>query len=192
MIEKLIDELKQNPKQMAMAAAAAAFIALVVYLNFILVPQVSGTFKSVVNMNKAQSELKAAQTDAARIPRLKESMASFEEKVNKYEKMLPAQQEIPSLLENLSGMAKDSNIKIVGIMPVSAKEEKAAKEQIYKEQPILISAKSGYHELGRFLSNLESSDRFIKVADIQIKSSANSPKKHDVELLVLTYILVKR
>ena len=88
-------------------------------------------------------------------------------------------------------MAKSANTKIVGIMPVTGKEEKAEKNQIYKEIPILISAKSGYHELGRFLNSLENSDRFMKVGDMHIRANPATPKKHDVELLVLTYILLK-
>lgn len=191
-MNKIISDLKNNPKQMLVVIAGVSFILIVLYLNFILIPQVGGVFGGIMRMSKAQSDLRSAQTDVARIPKIKQSIASFEEKVNTYEKMLPAQQEIPSLLENLSNMAKDSSIKIVGITPVSVKEEKLNKDQIYKEQPILISAKSGYHELGKFLNNLENSDRFMKVADIQIKSSPAAPKKHDVELLVLTYILVKR
>jgi Tfp pilus assembly protein PilO len=96
-------------------------------------------------------------------------------------------------LENLSEMAKDSNIKIVGIVPAISyfKDDKSAnKSQIYREIPILITAKSGYHELGHFLNNLENADRFMKVADIDIKSNKTSPKKHDVELMVCTYILL--
>ena len=192
MIDRILTELKNNPKQMILFVAAAALIMVILYLNFVLIPQVVGAFGAVMRMNKAQSELNSAQTDAARIATLKKSIVSFEAKVDKYEKMLPAQQEIPSLLESLSDMAKSSGIKIVGIMPVAAKEEKFQKEQIYKETPILISAKSGYHELGRFVSDMENSDRFMKVADIQIKVSAATPKKHDVELLVLTYVLLKR
>ena len=48
-----------------------------------------------------------------------------------------------------------------------------------------------YPSLRKFLSSMENSDRFMKVADIQIKSNAQSPKKHDVEILVLTYVLLR-
>lgn len=192
MISKIISDLKANPRQMMILAAGSSFIILVLYINFLLVPQVSGVVGGIMRMNKAQAELRTAQTEGARIPQLRESIESFQEKVDKYENMLPAQQEIPSLLENLSNMARDSGIKIVGITPVATAEDRPGKDQIYKEQPILISAKSGYHELGRFIDNLENSSRFMKVGNIQIKASSASPKKHDVELLVLTYILLKR
>ena len=41
------------------------------------------------------------------------------------------------------------------------------------------------------MAKLEDADRFMKVADIDIKANKATPKKHDVELLVLTYVLAK-
>ena len=38
--------------------------------------------------------------------------------------------------------------------------------------------------------NLESSDRFMKIADIEIRANKTAPKKHDIELLILTYVLL--
>ena len=73
----------------------------------------------------------------------------------------------------------------------SKKEEKKQALQVYQEIPILITAKSGYHELGQFLAKLENAERFMKVVGMTIKSNKATPKKHDAELLVLTYILTK-
>jgi len=188
---KLPEDLTSNKKKLILLIGVIVVLVTVVYFNFILVPQVTWVIKSVMNMGKANSELSSARADITKIGKLKDGMVLLEEKVDKYEKMLPAEQEIPSLLENLSVMARNSGIKIVGIVPIERKDEKVDKNRIYKEIPILISAKSGYHELGRFLSNLENADRFMKVADIDIKSNAASPKKHDVELMVLTYALLR-
>jgi hypothetical protein len=52
----------------------------------------------------------------------------------------------------------------------------------------MISARAGYHELGKFMSTLENSGRFMKCADMRMKANTSNPKKHDVELLVLTYV----
>jgi type IV pilus assembly protein PilO len=188
---KIPEDMRSNQKQLMLLFALVALTAAILYVNFILIPQVSGVAGSLMKMSGAQARLNGAQADAARIQALRDSMASVSEKVELYEKMLPAEKEIPSLLENLSAMAKSSGVKIVGITPVSLQEESRVKKQVYKEIPIQISAKSGFHELGAFLSNLEGADRFMKVSDIQIKSNSSSPKKHDVELMVLTYVLAK-
>ena len=188
---KLPEDLTANKKKLMVLVGVIAILIVVVYFNFILAPQTMWVIKSVSNMSKSRSDLANARADITKIEKLRTDMTSFEEKVDKYEKMLPAEQEIPSLLENLSAMARNSGIKIVGITPVVSKDEKVDKNRIYKEIPILISAKSGYHELGRFLSALENADRFMKVADMEIKSNTTSPKKHDVELMVLTYALLR-
>ncbi len=183
-------DLKDKKTQIMVLAGLLSILAVIIYVSFILLPQIERVFEAVGQASKAGADLKVAQDNIANTPKYKANLDVYEEKVDRYEKMLPAKQEIPALLESLSSMAKSSDVKIVGIMPVIGKEDKAKKGQIYKEIPILINAKSGYHELGKFLSGMENADRFMKVSDIQIKANIQSPRKHDVEILVLTYILL--
>lgn len=184
---KLPEGLDKNKKRVIILIALAALFMVIVYFNFVLKPHITGCVSTVIKMNKLHSDLKHAEADIRNIGKYKSNLDAYREKVERYEKMLPAEQEVPNLLGSLSGMAKSSSVKIVGITPAVTKQ--AQKGQIYQEIPILISAKSGYHELGRFLDNLENSDRFMKVADIAIKSNPATPRKHDVELLILTYVL---
>ena len=181
----------KNKTQVIALIGAVVLITAVVYLNFILKPQVTGVAREIIKKNKLTRELKDAEGDVGRIGSLRKDIESHNKKIERYEKMLPAEQEIPTLLENLSDMARASNVKIVGITPSITKSENTQSNKTYEEIPILISAKSGYHELGNFLAKLENSDRFMKVVDIKIRSSAATPKRHDVDLLVLTYILLK-
>ena len=64
------------------------------------------------------------------------------------------------------------------------------KAKAYQEIPIMISARSGYHELGSFISKLENADRFMEVSDIKLKANSANFRKHNVELIVSTYLLV--
>lgn len=171
-------------------AMLLSLVICVAYISLFLKPQAAGLAGVMGGIKKVSSDLKAAEANIARVESFKKSIAAYNEKVGRYEKTLPTEQGIPRLLEDLSEMARDSNMKIVGIVPV-AKDDKGQRSQTYQEIPIIMSAKSGYHELGRFLTGLENSDRFMKVADIQIKSTRAMPKKHDVELLVLTYVLLE-
>jgi Tfp pilus assembly protein PilO len=123
--------------------------------------------------------------------RRRTSIASYDEKIGRYGDLLPTEEGIPTLLESLSEMARSSGMKIVSIEPVEERDNKALRGQAYQAIPIRMNARAGYHELGKFFSTLENSERFIKIADMRIKTNAASPKKHDVELLVLTYILLE-
>lgn len=183
-------DLKDKKTQIMILAGLLSILAVIIYVGFILAPQVERVFQAMGRASKISADLKITQDNIANMPKFKANLAVYEEKVDRYEKMLPAKQEIPDLLEILSNMAKSSDVKIIGIMPVIGKEDTDKKNQIYKEIPILINAKSGYHELGKFMSDMESADRFMKVSDIQIKSNSQSPRKHDVDILVLTYTLL--
>jgi len=182
----------KNPKhQIVILAALIAILAVILYFTLLLKPQVERVIGTVIKNHKMKVELKSMESEIANIARYRKEAGAYKDKVERYERMLPAEQEIPSLLENLSGMARSSGVKIVGITPVSISQEKMREGNIYQEIPILISAKSGYHELGSFMDKLEDSDRFMKVADIEINANKSSPRKHDLEVLILTYVLLK-
>lgn len=186
-------DFKSKRTQILLLIVLVSFMIAAAYFYFVFVPQVKRVFKVTVSAGRMKSDLRSARVVIKDFEKLKSDLKERSQKVDSYEKKLPAEQEIPALLENLSNMAKDSDIKIIGIVPAMSyfKDDKSVeKNQIYREIPILITAKSGYHELGHFLNNLENSDRFMKVVDIGIKANKITPKKHDVELMVCTYILL--
>lgn len=186
-------DFKNTQTQQILVAGLIFLITFVLYLYFVFVPQFVRVPTLFRKVSKITAELKSAKSTGAEMEGLKKKLMEYNEKVEWYEKKLPVEREIPNLLENLSDMAKGSNIKITSIMPAQASPENNAQRQskLYQEIPIRITAKSGYHELGRFLSNLENSDRFMKVTDIEIKANKASPKQHDIDLTVCTYILFK-
>lgn len=188
---KFTFDFQKNKKQTAILVALAAALALLAYLNFILIPHAASVISAFGKISRQKAEVKGMKADISMIGKLKNDLAGYDGRIERYIKMLPAEQEIPSLLESLAVMARDSNVRIVAITPVSGKEAEGEKGRVYQEMPIQISARSGYHELGRFLANLESSPRFMKVVDIEIRGNKTAPKKHDIDLMLTTYVLVK-
>jgi Tfp pilus assembly protein PilO len=197
-ISALIANVKKDPKQM-MIAVSAVVVALLLDLNFLLKPQVVDVLGSAGKLSKVSADLKDARSDVAKIGSMKKAVEAYKEKIGKYEKTLPGERGIPDLLESLSGMAKSANMRIAGIVPVALVEPAApvgksgpkGESRAYKEIPIAITAKSGYHELGRFLASLENCDRFMKVSDMRIMANEESPNKHHVDIKVVTYVLLE-
>ncbi|MDD5437294.1 MAG: type 4a pilus biogenesis protein PilO [Candidatus Omnitrophica bacterium] len=178
----------KNTRQVILIAVAAGAAVLFIYVKFLLIPQIQNGAGQFEKARRLRAEVAATERDVASIEGLKKQMMQYHTKIESYERMLPVEQEIPKLLEDLSNMAKRSGVKIVGITPLQSDEE--AREGIYQEIPILINAKSGYHELGKFLSELENASRFMKVVDIAIKENRAAPKRHEIEVLVATYKLI--
>jgi type IV pilus assembly protein PilO len=171
----------------------SSVVFFVVYLLLFLWPQLARIGDIFAKMGETKAYLETIALNVARIDQFRHKVEAYKNKISSYEKRLPAEREIPALLEDLSNMAKTSGIKILSITPVVAppREGRARKDQIYQEMPIMITAKSGYHELGQFLASLENASRLMKVVDIDIKANKATPRKHDVELVVSTFILLK-
>ena len=182
--------IKKNPKQLTIAMIAAALAALLLFVYFLLMPQLTRLGTLVGKASKAKLELRSAKVSISNIDKFKNDIEKFSAKIDLYEKKLPAEQEMPSLLEELNSMAKKSNLDIISITP-SAPRVEGAQRAAYQEFLIKVSARCGYHELGNFLTDLENADRFMKLVDISIKANENTPKRHSVELMVATYILLK-
>jgi|GEM_PF-3625777 Tfp pilus assembly protein PilO len=188
-IKDIFSGLKKEQKQMLVLAVIVTVVMLFVYVNMLLKPQLEGLFNTAGRVGKLKADVKKAESDIARIGQLKKSMASYSEKMDRYGEVLPAEESMPALLESLADMARSSNMKIVGVAPIEDRSGKPVRGQAYKSMPIAVNARAGFHELGKFFSAIENSGRFMKVADISIKSNKASPKKHDVELVVVTYTL---
>jgi len=187
---KIPFDLKKNKKQVMIFVVLIFLISIFIYFKCCFGPQIARVSGLLSKVGKTNQDLKSAMSDISMIEKYKSNIEAYKAKVERYEKTLPAEQEIPSLLETLSRMAKSSNIKISALTPVSGSGKGGETTHTYREIPILISAKSGYHELGQFLSAMENSDRFMKVVDIDIRANNTTPRKHDVELLICTYILL--
>lgn len=184
--------LDKKQLQTVILITLVSLIVFLAYLYLLLMPQISRVIETCGRLVKTKSALADTGGEAAKISELKREIGMRQDKMTRYEKMFPPDQPISGLLENLSTMARNSNVKITAITPETARAPSAQKDKVYQTISIRINAKSGYHELGNFLARLEGSDKFMKVGDIDIRAAAGSPKKHDVELLIFTYKLIKK
>ena len=96
------------------------------------------------------------------------------------------QKEFPVFLELISALAKKNNIKIIAIEPQAMIDNP---DLFYMEFPVLIDALCGYHDLGRFINNLEDAKIFMKIKDIKIANDDIIPKQHNVFLNISTFCL---
>ena len=89
-------------------------------------------------------------------------------------------------------MARSAGVKITKIIPVKRSRgdlKGNAHPDIYSQQRILINAQCGYHQLGTFIGELESAERFMEISDIKIEVGKLNPKRHKVQLVVNTFLL---
>ena len=90
----------------------------------------------------------------------------------------------PALLEDLSKEAQRSGVKLTALKP---SENAEGGKSLYSRLPIEIKAMAGAHELGQFLSNLETGKTFFRVKDLRVTMNPQNERKHLVQLSLETY-----
>ncbi|MFC1667734.1 type 4a pilus biogenesis protein PilO [Candidatus Omnitrophota bacterium] len=164
---------------------------LMLYYNFLLRPQFRTFIVNNREFRAVRGRVVGARALIANESRIKKQYENVKKESGIFEKRLPAQDEIPSLLEDFSNIAEFSGVKILKIKPLELPDDVYGYEagaRLYSEVPILIEARSSYHQCGVFINKIENMDRFIKINGIDIRSSSRDPRHHDIRLKLVTYI----
>jgi len=104
----------------------------------------------------------------------------------KKSKRIIKEDELPALLRDISEVAKTNNLKINQIKPAIdfTKTDKSSPTECL----ITINLSGGYHQLGRFLANLENAPQFLSVEELKITARQDDYLLHIINLVLKTYI----
>jgi uncharacterized protein YxeA len=106
-----------------------------------------------------------------------ENIAILEKKAEAYKKVF-VKKDLASVMDTLSGIAKDTAVKIISVKP-SVEET----QDNYTAFPFLITLDApSYHALGDFISKIENHKDIFLVNDIVINSVALNPDAPDANV----------
>lgn len=176
---------KRNTREKIMIIALAA--AIVVFLDYWLFihPVVQVFSNTLPQLSLLESDARSYQSDIQNRGKIKQSWADAKARLAESELQFVAPDELPALLENLSKLALGSNVKILSLK--TGEPQEAGSSGRYTRVPVRMSAVAGTHELGNFLSRLESGRTFFKVEDLKIMAQQADPKRHQIELVLEVY-----
>ncbi len=191
-MKKLDVKLAKSKRERALISVLIIILIAGGYFHIFLRPAI----KKLVTLIPEVASLKNDLQDARFLMGQKASIDGQNKKLllmmDEYQKIFPRQQEIQKILEDLSNIANESDVKIVGIRPFSEKGIGTKIVDIYKEIPVEIVARSGYHELGEFLQRLETGGRVIIVKGFKIDSNPHNVKKQKKRLIASTYVSITK
>lgn len=120
---------------------------------------------------------------AVNLPAYTEQMKEMKQTFGVMLQQLPNGSEVPDLLVDISQAALGRGLKIVTFAPAAEKPV-----DFYAEDPINITVKGTYHELGEFVSDLSALPRIVTVDNIQIASpTAATTSDLTMSLVAKTY-----
>ncbi len=162
-------------------------------LALILVPIVVGyAFYNFV-IKSEQTELNAKQAQVVTYQRRVDSMkkvlespdnlrrerAILEEQYQELNALLPDQENVSLLLDQLNSIEQDSKVYMVGFEALETIEPSGAS---YRANQYLLTFESGFHQFSQFLSHAMSLPRILSFSDVVIQPNTNvTPEQGEYE-----------
>jgi Tfp pilus assembly protein PilO len=182
-----INTFELDNKKLLAIILCSLFI-LYIDLNFLMKTQL----KSLGALNKKITQLKkdlgAFKKDSTTIQDLKNKKAT---PLLKAKKLISDEQAV-SLLQDISNLANKNDIAVIHLKPSKdlSGSPQAKAPGIENSVPLTISLEltCGYHNLGRFINDLENSTIFIAVQEIKIASQSQDYLRQRVSLILRTYV----
>ncbi len=142
-----------------------------------LTPQISSLENDLKNLNRDLENMRAAKGN----PALEAGKA-----VNKPAKLI-TESRVSGLLQDISSAANKFDVKIIQIRPSRETGKSVIPGDKFTAILINLDLISDYHNLGKFINNLESSPVFMGVAELKISTRMPDYLKQKVSLVIRTY-----
>ena len=187
---RALERLELDNKKIILIILFSVFV-LYLDINFVFKNQLQALEKIEPVIVGLKKDLENLKSDLGKMQELKKKQIEPSQKALKAKKIIPSEQ-LASLLQNLSDIANKNDVKIEQIKPV--KDTQISKQDklpgMDKFQPVLITLglTSDYHNLGKFINDIESGQIFISVESAKITSQQADFFKQKVNLVLKTYV----
>lgn len=122
------------------------------------------TYKELVNSEtELRTEFENKQQQAATLPKYRAQLYTMEERFGNMLRQLPAQNQMPGLLEDISKTGVASGLTFKLFAP-----QTQVVHDFYVELPINIEVVGTYHQLAIFLSRVAQMSRIVTLHDFEI------------------------
>ncbi len=109
------------------------------------------------------TELNKLEALAGKIPDLQKAIATLDDKFEKATKRVPEKREIPSLLTNVSGLARESRLQVLTFKPLPE-----VMESFYARVPVEISISGSFHDVAAFFDRVSKLPRIVNISNISM------------------------
>ena len=147
-------------------AILGVVIVLIVgsFVWFLYLPEYEQLGALEQELARVEAELIQKQQIASNLPKFKEEFAKMEKLLEKALTQLPNKSEIPTLLTNLSTLAKDSGLDVKKFQPKGE-----VPKGFFAEVPNVLSLEGSYHDFALFAQSVGELSRIVNISELQMK-----------------------
>jgi type IV pilus assembly protein PilO len=184
---------KLDPKYRYLIFGGALLLVFLINYFLLLGPLMGSLNKMSAKTSEIRQNLQGVKNDIARIDQNRAQLEKIRGQINEVKIKIRSKQEVPLILEDISRNANQTGVKIDQLMPLKDQQDTLAKtEQVnYFSLPILIQVRSSYHDLGRFLAQLEGDKIFYSLSGLSITANPKDATRQMVQLTIKSVISEK-
>ena len=181
---------KMNEKNRYYVLAGVLVIIFLIDYFVIMMPQIRTLAVLNPKIVALSKDLRQARNDIKKINHYQNDVARLRNKMKTIGTTILSKEEVPAILENISLIANPFKIKLYQTMPLKEYQQLVLTndEGQYYSFPILVNARGGYHNLGRFFNRLENDKIFMNIIDFDITSNSEDPMNHLVNIKIKVFI----
>lgn len=154
---------------------------------FLGVPKYEELGKLKQETQKLDGEIAEKRLVANNLGKFKTEFARMEERFEKALTKLPNQSEIPSLLTNLAGLAKDNGLEVLAFKPAAE-----VPKGFFAEVPADLNLRGTYHQVALFASAIGDLSRIVNLNNLNMGRAKIEGNQAVIEVStkVMTYRFV--
>ncbi|MCX8044042.1 MAG: type 4a pilus biogenesis protein PilO [Desulfobacterota bacterium] len=161
-----VDTIIKMPNSQKLAIVGGlTFAILASFFYFIYLPNRETLKARHDELSKLRAQYNEQQKVIADLPRFKKELKELQDRFEESLKMLPNSREIPSLLTNISNLAKECGLDIMLFQP-----KPEVPQDFYSEIPVEMKVVGKYHDYGYFFDKLSKLPRIVNVKDLVLDS----------------------
>ncbi len=187
---QFLNQLELDNKKI-MLIVLASLVVFYIDFNFIFKVQLKALGKSGAQIVNVKSELGNFKKDFKNMQDLKTRQAQLPQKQLPKAKKIIFENQVAGLLQDISKTANNNEVRILQLRPL--REPPSASSQVKALNGlspffVILDLSSGYHNLGKFINELENLQVFIGVKDIKITLLESNYLKQKTSLTLYTYV----
>ena len=170
---------------------AIIILSLIVLVFVVFIP----LFSKIHTLNEKTRELDrqiaTAKTKIKKIPESKQQMELYGKEIESVEKRFFQIRDLDQLLGNLSKLAANDGVVIVGSKPINDKQQALPDQYNKKYFPVSyeLTLIGDYHDFGKFINDVEQSEKLVLVHELAIQqSTARQARKLQCSFEVTAFV----
>ena len=139
----------------------ALILGLSIFLLFM--PKLETKKKIEKRIEEQEKEIAKSQSMVAKLDELLAENKKLIEKLKELEEQLPEENEVSTLLKQVTELTHEASLDIISWRPSSKRNHSSG---IVYEVPVSVQLNGSYHNLGIFFSSLTGLDRIVNISNI--------------------------